>query len=298
MIEYSSQSSTAEPEGSGARLRLGVNIFLEKTYSLLQENKDPEIVAWSPEGDSILIKDAVSFQEKILPSAFGHSNFHSFVRQLNMYNFRKKKIDSVGCAYTHPCFQRGRNDLLENISRKKVKRKMRSIVVKENHVSVDEEDSREASRKQVQISESEQNQIAFLRFEQQKTQMMFEALRNEFGFLKQEYVQLHREHVDLIQRFNTQMTSEKDLLRKYNALQNPQKGPFFNYTQQDRQFDRNVPVATYNQRNNLEAAQPSLSEFITAENYPNGFNGMSDERMAGQDSQGAFADYEPQQQYF
>jgi hypothetical protein len=297
MTEYSTQSSTAEPESNGQRPRLGVNIFLEKTFNLLQENNDPEIVSWTSEGDSILIKDAVSFQEKILPAAFGHSNFHSFVRQLNMYNFRKKKIDSVGCAYFHPCFQRGRHDLLEKISRKKVQRKMRTIAVKEKHESVDDEDSREAPRKQTQITESEQNQIAFLRFEQQQTQKMFEALKNEFGFLKQEYVQLHREHVDLIQRFNTQMTVEKDLLQKYNALQNTQKGPFVNYMPQDRQFERNVPVATYNQRNNWEVPRSNLSEFITTENYPNGFNGISDERIAGHENQGTFADYEPQQ-YF
>lgn len=38
---------------------------------------------WSDEGDSIVIKDMKAFSEKVIPTAYRHNNFASFVRQLN-----------------------------------------------------------------------------------------------------------------------------------------------------------------------------------------------------------------------
>lgn len=45
-----------------------------------------DIVSWSSQGDCIVIKDALAFQDKILPTLFGHNNFHSFVRQVIIYH--------------------------------------------------------------------------------------------------------------------------------------------------------------------------------------------------------------------
>jgi hypothetical protein len=38
---------------------------------------------WSEEGDAIIIKDMKVFSEKVIPTAYRHNNFASFVRQLN-----------------------------------------------------------------------------------------------------------------------------------------------------------------------------------------------------------------------
>lgn len=46
-------------------------------------------MCWGPEGDRFIIKDVVVFTVDILPRVFRYSNFASFVRQLNKFDFHK-----------------------------------------------------------------------------------------------------------------------------------------------------------------------------------------------------------------
>lgn len=41
------------------------------------------IGGWSTNGDTIIIRDVKEFSEKVIPTAYKHNNFSSFVRQLN-----------------------------------------------------------------------------------------------------------------------------------------------------------------------------------------------------------------------
>lgn len=60
---------------------------------MLEDNKDEHLVSWSPAGDAFTVKDMNEFTKIILPRMFKHSNFASFVRQLNKYDFHKIKND-------------------------------------------------------------------------------------------------------------------------------------------------------------------------------------------------------------
>ena len=65
--------------------------FLKKLIAML-ENKDYEkYIIWNKEGKVIIIKDEKKFSEIVLPNCFSHNNFSSFVRQLNLYNFKGKR---------------------------------------------------------------------------------------------------------------------------------------------------------------------------------------------------------------
>jgi hypothetical protein len=50
-----------------------------------------DVVSWGPKGDCFVVKDMNEFTKSILPRIFKHSNFASFVRQLNKYDFHKVK---------------------------------------------------------------------------------------------------------------------------------------------------------------------------------------------------------------
>lgn len=70
------------------------------------------------------VQDVTEFTKNCLPRAFKHSNFASFVRQLNKYDFHKVKSSDAGVTgdqawvFKHPQFRSGFLDGLEHIKRK------------------------------------------------------------------------------------------------------------------------------------------------------------------------------------
>jgi len=63
------------------------------------------VIGWSQDGESFLIKDVGRLTAEIFPKHFKHSNYLSFVRQLNFYGFRKKHDPEHDIIFHHPCFQ-------------------------------------------------------------------------------------------------------------------------------------------------------------------------------------------------
>jgi len=60
-------------------------------FRMLEDTSFANVVAWGPNGDCFVVKDMNEFTKSILPRMFKHSNFASFVRQLNKYDFHKVK---------------------------------------------------------------------------------------------------------------------------------------------------------------------------------------------------------------
>lgn len=59
--------------------------FLSKTYDLVEDESTNEIVSWTRGNNSFIVWDPHTFAINLLPNYFKHSNFSSFVRQLNTY---------------------------------------------------------------------------------------------------------------------------------------------------------------------------------------------------------------------
>lgn len=66
-----------------------VPAFLNKLFSMVNDPTSNDLIRWSDEGDSFIVSNVDKFGKDILPRFFKHSNFGSFVRQLNMYGFHK-----------------------------------------------------------------------------------------------------------------------------------------------------------------------------------------------------------------
>ncbi|EGZ25646.1 hypothetical protein PHYSODRAFT_257850 [Phytophthora sojae] len=145
----SDSADTPTPDGGGGdgsgsargtkRRREEAALFLEKTYELL-ERCPPELASWTARGDSFVVKLPTAFAEHVIPTYFKHRKFSSFVRQLNLYGFRKVRATSAAeeaegnaaaaaeaaedaspkdwWEFRHDRFVRGRRDLLCEIRRR------------------------------------------------------------------------------------------------------------------------------------------------------------------------------------
>ncbi|WRT66799.1 uncharacterized protein IL334_003762 [Kwoniella shivajii] len=107
---------------------LKVPAFLNKLYTMVSDDTVNELIYWSQDGDSFFVPNAEQFGRELLPRWFKHSNFSSFVRQLNMYGFHKVPHLQSGALknetpvelweFANPFFKKGHPDLLAKVTRK------------------------------------------------------------------------------------------------------------------------------------------------------------------------------------
>ncbi|KAI1965784.1 Heat shock transcription factor [Ophidiomyces ophidiicola] len=105
--------------------------FIQKLSSFLDESKNTDLIRWSEDGRSFIVLDEDQFARTLIPELFKHSNYASFVRQLNMYGFHKKvglsdnsmraseRKNKSPSEYSNPYFRRGHPDLLWLIQKPK-----------------------------------------------------------------------------------------------------------------------------------------------------------------------------------
>lgn len=128
----SEHKSDTESSGTRSAEPMLADNFPSKAYLVIEhcDANDPGVACWSDDGSFFVVKDTPTFASSHLPRYFKHSNFQSFVRQLNIYGFRTvKEYDSSdgSVAFHHTSFQRSRRDLLGDIKRaKKTSKKQRT----------------------------------------------------------------------------------------------------------------------------------------------------------------------------
>lgn len=96
---------------------------------MVDDHTTDELIRWSEDGLSFIVVRHEEFAKKVLPRFFKHSNFSSFVRQLNMYGFHKvphlqngvlsTEGETERWEFSNPHFQRNQPDLLLLVTRKK-----------------------------------------------------------------------------------------------------------------------------------------------------------------------------------
>ncbi|KAH8921930.1 hypothetical protein BT69DRAFT_1263975 [Atractiella rhizophila] len=107
-----------------------VTAFLNKLYSMVGDPATDAIIRWSANGDSFIVRQQERLRVEVLPNFFKHAKLESFVRQLNMYGFKKVpqlqhgyprrgEEDDEALEYSNPFFQRDHPELLSKIERKR-----------------------------------------------------------------------------------------------------------------------------------------------------------------------------------
>ena len=92
--------------------------FLLKLYTILETPEYQNIIHWSDNGKYFIVQNLHDFTENILNKYYKHNNYSSFVRQLNMYDFHKKRSSQNEHIFQHKLFTKGQKELIPTIKRK------------------------------------------------------------------------------------------------------------------------------------------------------------------------------------
>ncbi|CAO3676348.1 unnamed protein product [Rhizopus stolonifer] len=100
-----------------------VNTFIEKLFNMVNNIDNKHLISWNATGNTFLVYSIKIFAQELLSVNFKHSNYSSFVRQLNMYGFHKLNKSSRRQGFEvwefcHPKFQKNCPNLLKEIKRK------------------------------------------------------------------------------------------------------------------------------------------------------------------------------------
>ena len=98
--------------------------FLLKLYQILGNDEYKDIIHWSDDGKYFIVKNLHDFTENILPKYYKHNNYSSFIRQLNMYDFHKRKSSPNEHIFEHKNFIKDKKELLKLIKRTTKNKKM------------------------------------------------------------------------------------------------------------------------------------------------------------------------------
>lgn len=86
-----------------------------KTWNLVSDPSSDHIISWTADGRTFTVWNPDLMEREQLPNTFKHSNFASFVRQLNNYGFRKCHSDRF--EFGVEGFEQGKPELLVTLKR-------------------------------------------------------------------------------------------------------------------------------------------------------------------------------------
>lgn len=180
-----------------------VPAFLTKLWTLVEDPDTNHLICWSATGTSFHVFDQGRFAKEVLPKYFKHNNMASFVRQLNMYGFRKVvNIEQSGLVkperddteFQHLYFLQGHEHLLEHIKRK-------VSIVKSEETKVRQEDLSKLLY-EVQVLRSQQENMEC---QMQDMKQQNEVLWREVVSLRQNHTQQQKVMNKLIHFLFSQM---------------------------------------------------------------------------------------------
>mmetsp|Transcript_7020 Transcript_7020/g.8124 ORF Transcript_7020/g.8124 Transcript_7020/m.8124 type:complete len:283 (-) Transcript_7020:1724-2572(-) len=110
----------------------GSSFFPYKLLEMLQNDKEPHIISWMPDGNAFAIHDKRRFASEVLPLYFkGSIQFSSFTRRMNRWKFTLTRESTKSrSVYHHPLFKRNEMQKCSEMQPKPQVKKASSMVKK------------------------------------------------------------------------------------------------------------------------------------------------------------------------
>ncbi|EEF34832.1 heat stress transcription factor A-8 [Ricinus communis] len=169
--------------------------FLKKCYEMVDDDSTNSIISWSQDNDNFIIWDMTQFSIQLLPKYFKHNNFSSFIRQLNIYGFRKTDTDRW--EFANDGFIRGKKHLLKNICRRKNSQgadNRKSLQQQDNAVESCDKIGNEGLWKEIENLKTSKNalmqELIKLRQHQENTDNKLVLLRDRFQGMEKNQQQM------------------------------------------------------------------------------------------------------------
>ena len=102
-----------------SRTESAIAPFILSLWDMVTNPANHKHINWAHNGTSIKVTDPPTFAATVIPKYFKHKNIPSFVRQLNLYGFKKTRQDPNFLEFTHEMFTKGHHENLKHCTRKK-----------------------------------------------------------------------------------------------------------------------------------------------------------------------------------
>ncbi|GLT45280.1 hypothetical protein SLA2020_191210 [Shorea laevis] len=174
--------------------------FLMKTYMLVEDPATDDVISWNGDGTGFVVWQPAEFGRDLLPTLFKHSNFSSFVRQLNTYGFRK--VATNRWEFCNGMFRKGERELLCNIRRRKAwTNKQQQPIAEPMQVAAQESDEAQRSS-----STSSSSGYSSLMDENKRLKMENGELSSELTSMKKKCKEL----LELVAKYAENEKEEED----------------------------------------------------------------------------------------
>jgi hypothetical protein len=124
--EYTDHASEVQNGKTGQGSRGGVAtpfvVKLHEMIDAIERDGHGDIVSWQPHGRCFVVHKQKEFTDHVMPTYFKMSKFPSFLRQLNLYGFRRlTRVGTDKGGYYHELFLRNKVFLAYRILRMRIK---------------------------------------------------------------------------------------------------------------------------------------------------------------------------------
>ena len=115
--------TTMKLAGASGEVERQMMPFVRTLFSMANGEYEGTLVEWTAKGTRIAIREPARFAAEVCPKFFSHSNWTSFTRMMNMYEFVKiNDAAGPGVAFEHAYFTQAGEADLWRIKRKKQNR--------------------------------------------------------------------------------------------------------------------------------------------------------------------------------